>query len=155
MKKTLQRMEDKGFTLVELIIVIAIMAILAGAIAPAVIRYIDKARLGKFTSDAKTVLDDAQADYVTYFSLDDDDPAFNNGAPTSIGQIDGVDCDKVYVSDDADALDLDDVDTPSKNAIFYVNPKDGQIVACVYNNGRYTGYWKNTWQTGEWKVRKN
>ena len=36
--------QSKGFTLVELIIVIAIMAILAAAIAPAVVRYIDKAR---------------------------------------------------------------------------------------------------------------
>jgi prepilin-type N-terminal cleavage/methylation domain len=36
--------KNKGFSLVELIIVIAIMAILAAAIAPAVIRYIDKSR---------------------------------------------------------------------------------------------------------------
>ncbi len=35
---------NKGFSLVELIIVIAIMSILAAAIAPAIIRYIDKAR---------------------------------------------------------------------------------------------------------------
>ena len=35
---------NKGFSLVELIIVIAIMAILAAAIAPALIRYINKAR---------------------------------------------------------------------------------------------------------------
>ena len=36
--------KNKGFSLVELIIVIAIMAILAGAIGPAIIRYIDKSR---------------------------------------------------------------------------------------------------------------
>lgn len=35
---------NKGFSLVELIIVIAIMAILAAAIAPAIIRYIEKSR---------------------------------------------------------------------------------------------------------------
>lgn len=38
-------MKNKGFSLVELIIVIAIMAILAAALAPALIRYITKARL--------------------------------------------------------------------------------------------------------------
>ncbi len=38
------RNNSKGFSLVELIIVIAIMAILASAIAPALIRYIVKAR---------------------------------------------------------------------------------------------------------------
>ena len=37
-------MKNKGFSLVELIIVIAIMAILAAAIAPALIRYINKSR---------------------------------------------------------------------------------------------------------------
>ncbi|MCR5544809.1 MAG: prepilin-type N-terminal cleavage/methylation domain-containing protein [Eubacterium sp.] len=36
--------KNQGFSLVELIIVIAIMAILAAAIAPALIRYIDKSR---------------------------------------------------------------------------------------------------------------
>ena len=36
--------KNKGFSLVELIIVIAIMAVLAAAIAPALIRYINKSR---------------------------------------------------------------------------------------------------------------
>ena len=51
MKKT----NNKGFSLVELIIVIAIMAILAGAIAPALIRYIDKSRRSNDVSSCKTI----------------------------------------------------------------------------------------------------
>ena len=42
--KKRHRNRNRGFSLVELIIVIAIMAILAAAIAPALIRYINKAR---------------------------------------------------------------------------------------------------------------
>ena len=50
MKKT-----NKGFSMVELIIVIAIMAILAGAIAPALIKYINKSRLSADVSNAQTI----------------------------------------------------------------------------------------------------
>ena len=39
--------DNAGFSLVELIIVIAIMAVLAAAIAPAIIRYIVKAHGAK------------------------------------------------------------------------------------------------------------
>lgn len=49
------RRANKGFSLVELIIVIAIMAILAGAIAPALIRYIDKSKKSNDVSSAKAL----------------------------------------------------------------------------------------------------
>lgn len=47
--------KNKGFSLVELIIVIAIMAILAAAIAPALIRYIDKSRKADDIAAAETI----------------------------------------------------------------------------------------------------
>lgn len=51
MKKT----NNKGFSLVELIIVIAIMAILAGAIAPALIKYIDRSRKSNDVNGCKSI----------------------------------------------------------------------------------------------------
>ncbi|MDE6025192.1 MAG: type II secretion system GspH family protein [Lachnospiraceae bacterium] len=68
MKKT----NNKGFSLVELIIVIAIMAILAGAIAPALIRYIDKSRKSNDVSAAKTIktaVETAMSNEDTYAGL--------------------------------------------------------------------------------------
>lgn len=51
MKKT----SNKGFSMVELIIVIAIMAILAAALAPSLIKYINKSRLSTAVSDGTTI----------------------------------------------------------------------------------------------------
>lgn len=51
-----RKMLNRGFTLVELIIVIAIMAVLAGLITPSVIRYIRKARAARATEEARVII---------------------------------------------------------------------------------------------------
>lgn len=68
----MKKMNNKGFSLVELIIVIAIMAILAGAIAPALIRYIDKSRKSNDVSSGKTIktaVETAMGNEVAYEEL--------------------------------------------------------------------------------------
>ena len=77
-------MKNKGFSMVELIIVIAIMAILAGALAPALIKYINKSRVStdisngqQIASAIQTAMSNEQAyddandatteDYATYY----------------------------------------------------------------------------------------
>lgn len=57
MKKT----SNKGFSLVELIIVIAIMAILAAALAPSLIKYINKSRLSTDISTGNSIASAASA----------------------------------------------------------------------------------------------
>ena len=52
---------NKGFTLVELIVVLVILAILAAILVPALLGYIDKARQGQYAEEAHSILVAAQA----------------------------------------------------------------------------------------------
>ena len=51
----MKKLNNKGFSLVELIIVIAIMAILVGVLAPQLIKYIEKAKVSSDTQIADTL----------------------------------------------------------------------------------------------------
>ncbi len=59
---------NRGFSLVELIIVIAIMAILAGAITPAVIHYIRKARASRATEELRTIVTAVETGLVSSYA---------------------------------------------------------------------------------------
>ncbi|MCR5119662.1 MAG: type II secretion system protein [Lachnospiraceae bacterium] len=70
--------KNKGFSLVELIIVIAIMAILVGVIAPQLIRYIEKANV---SADVTTL--DSIRSAVTYAASDPEFATSTEALPTS------------------------------------------------------------------------
>ena len=63
MKKT----NNKGFTLVELIVVLVILAILAAILVPALLGYIDKAREKQVTTNAEAAYVAAQALATEYY----------------------------------------------------------------------------------------
>lgn len=76
--------KNKGFSMVELIIVIAIMAILAGALAPALIKYINKSRISTDIQTANTI---ATAIQTALSNENGYDAATNTTGPTDVSSI--------------------------------------------------------------------
>ncbi len=66
--------KKKGFTLVELIVVMIIIAILAALLIPSMIRYIDDARNQTAVAQARSIY--VAAEYVLTKAYGYDDPAF-------------------------------------------------------------------------------
>ena len=67
-----KKMNDKGFSLVELIIVIAIMAVLVVVLAPQYLKYVEKSRNSTDVSNSTVVVTALQV----YAADPDADPAF-------------------------------------------------------------------------------
>lgn len=81
-KETKKKMNDKGFSLVELIIVIGIMAILAGALAPQLITYLEQSRK---SADVETAQGIATAVNAAMAS----EAAYTDAANTSLSDLYG------------------------------------------------------------------
>lgn len=60
--KDLQKKQKKGFTLIELIVVLVILGIILAVTVPAVTSYIDDANDAKYLSDARAVFIAAEAE---------------------------------------------------------------------------------------------
>lgn len=75
--KNTKRKNNKGFSLVELIVVIAIMAVLMAVLAPAMLRYVEKSRVQKDESAVSEAANAAQlalADESVYKKVDSQTP---------------------------------------------------------------------------------
>ena len=118
--------EKKGFTLVELIVVLVILAILAALLVPALTGYIDKARKESIVAETRSVVMAAQTTVSEKYgntkgnvTLSDDDKA----AILKLAEVSGT-------------IDSITVGNPDNNTEYA-----GTVTAVTYLNKGYTCYY--------------
>ena len=136
----MKKRNDKGFTLVELIVVLVILAILAAILVPALLGYIDKAREKQVTTNAEAAYVAAQALATEYY-----------GKHTTI-----VIADRNTAVSDTEIKKLTDITTSFTFTVGFQSddPKEGKktciINAFTYTENGYTATWSPT--DGSWTV---
>lgn len=144
--------DKKGFTLVELIVVLVILAILAALLIPALTGYIDKANEEKVTAECRMVVMAVQTEASVYY-----------GANGSTGTISGTIADKDGADDTAalkttydEIVKLAEVKgltaTPVTASFEATIGSNGAVKEVKYENGTYTCVY--TASTSSYKVEK-
>ena len=82
----MKKMNNKGFSLVELIVVIAIMAVLVGVLAPQFIKYVESSRRSTDISNAQNIQSAMLADIADGLKSGTNSETVSAGNPTTLGE---------------------------------------------------------------------
>lgn len=126
----MKKISNKGFTLIEIVIVIVIIAILAAILVPALTNWIDKARLASLKSEADTIRLSVVAGIDHEFS-------------DTVNDVVITDSD---VNDDFwnEISKMANVELSASNVTFTINK--GSLIDLTYSKGKHTA----TYDNGEW-----
>lgn len=130
--KALKENKKKGFTLVELIVVLVILAILAAVLIPALTGYIDKARQKSVTAETRQVVMAAQT------IANEATGALSSGY-VAYGQTEGNTA-NLFKTDASDKDDFSAVKTLSEvnGTINSIKVESGKVTEVKYTNNNYT-----------------
>ena len=151
MKKEMKKKNNKGFSLVELIVVIAIMAVLMVVLAPAMLRYVEKTRMQKDASavseaanaaelalaDEKIYTQAASAKYVVVTVTDNTNITASTGSAIT-GGAGFVDLATDVKNTVGDKIDFASKEYENKTATIVLEYNDTRKAYILYNSGEYT-----------------
>ena len=140
-----KKMENKGFTLVELIVVLVILAILAAILVPALLGYIDRAKEKQYVLNAKSALTATQAEFSSLYG-EGSDVIVSNAFPRSSTVMKTADTPKgssfyVKVTANAPGVDASNPAVPANHARYTVTD------AIYVEGGYYLEYKGKSWTT--------
>ncbi len=138
--KKVQKKSNKGFTLIELMIVVAIIGILAAVAIPMYKNYIQKAR---FTSAVLPAMHSIEQNVAQYYSLHDTFPTFAGNSTKLMADASTANVVLTGISGHTLSFRIDDSDNTTIGAL--VAAYGTRLIQCEakINGGKITS-WKNT-----------
>lgn len=127
MKKLIKK-DQKGFTLVEVIVVLVILAIMAAVLIPSLIGYIDKSRQNTVVSETRSIVTAVQ-------TLSSEKYAKQNDSSTTTYTLGAAAGTTVIAYSDIETLcEISDLDTKLSGVVI----TGGKVTALKYTSGGFT-----------------